>query len=617
MEAGWEGFDDRNSYWVYVFARLAADMGAEKAAAAINVTYRALIHDVELPLQHGLTEQELERFAAKEILLERGDGGQSDLRSDSAVPLVLLLGVAGLVLMIACANVSNLLLAKASNRAGEIAIRMSIGARRRQVVAQLMAESLLLALFGGTLGVFFAHWVVRFIVSILPRDAAELELGIGPQTLLFLGGVTLCCALVGLFPALHSTGQDLVSRLKSQRGQTARSRSASRFRAVMASLQIALSMTLLIAAGLFTKSLVNVSRVDLGLEIDRLSTFTISPKRNGWAAEESRSIFDRVDQELRGVPGVEMVTSSLVPLIAGSNWGTSVSVQGFDDSPGVDAHSNVNEVGLDYFRTLGIPLLAGREFEIGDDLETPKVAIVNETFARKFGLGRDAVGKFMAVGRGDVELDVEIVGLVKDAKYSQVKQTVPPLFFTPHRQDETLGLLNFYVRAIGEPAPVIRSLRGVVSRVDPNLPVENLQTMEMQIEDTLVLDRVLSILSAAFSFLATLLAAIGLYGVIAYSVVQRKREIGLRMALGADAARVRRMILGEVGQIAVPGAVLGLVAALGIGQVASSLLFELEGFDPVVLSIAVTVLLGVALVAALLPASRAARIDPMTVLRDG
>ncbi|MEM7586612.1 MAG: FtsX-like permease family protein, partial [Acidobacteriota bacterium] len=312
---------------------------------------------------------------------------------------------------------------------------------------------------------------------------------------------------------------------------------------------------------------------------------------------------------------VDAVAASLVPLISGSNWGSNVSVQGFDAGPDTDTHAMYNEIGPEFFRTLGIPLLAGREIERRDGLDEPKVALVNEAFARKFGLGREAVGKRMQIGSGG-EMDIEIIGLVQDAKYSEVKDAVPPLFFVPYRQNAGLGSINFYVRTAREPVELLPSLRRTVSQLDPNLPVENLRTLALQVRENVFLDRMLTTLSAAFAVLATLLAAVGLYGVMAYTVAQRTREIGLRMALGADAGRVRRLILTQVGWLTLAGVLVGAAGALGLGRVAASLLYELESYDVGVFALSILALSGVALIAGLVPAQRASGIDPMRALRD-
>ena len=616
MSPGWTGFDNRRSYWVYLFARLKDGVSIEQARTAINVPYHAIVNDVEAPLQQGMSDQTLARFKAKAIVVEDGTRGQSDVHRTARAPLLLLFGVTGVVLVIACANIANLLLARGAARATEMAVRLSLGASRRQVVMQLLVESCLLAALGGLAGLLVSRWTLNVIVSILPAEAANIiQVEIQPTVLLFTAALSLATGLLfGLFPALHSTRPDLVSTLKAQAGQPNGARAASRFRTSLATAQIALSMALLISAGLFTKSLLNVSRVDLGLNAENLVTFGVSPELNNYKPEQARALFERIEDELSAIPGVTGVTSSMVPLIAGSNWGSDVRVQGFECGPDTDCNARYNEVGPAYFRTLGIPLLAGRDFTRADAAKAPKVAIVNEAFAKKFSLGRDAVGRRMRVGSGG-ELDIEIVGLAQNAKYSEVKQAPPPLFVLPYRQDDELGFLTFYVRGGVDPDQVLSAISGVIKRLDPSLPVENLKTMAAQVRENVFLDRMITTLSAAFAVLATLLAAVGLYGVLAYTVAQRTREIGLRMALGADGGRVRRMMLGRVGWMTLIGGVVGILAALGVGRLARSLLFELEGHDPVVLVSSTVLLSLIALGAGLVPALRASRIDPMQALR--
>ncbi|HEX7137475.1 MAG TPA: FtsX-like permease family protein, partial [Vicinamibacterales bacterium] len=315
------------------------------------------------------------------------------------------------------------------------------------------------------------------------------------------------------------------------------------------------------------------------------------------------------------LPGVNGVTAGSVPLLSGSNWGNNLKVEGFEAGPDTDTNSRFNIIGATYFQTLGIPLLAGREFTPADALGTPKVVVVNETFAKKFNLGRDAVGKHVGDQGLNGQLNMEIVGLVQDAKYSDVKREIPPQYFRPYRQDETIGSINFYVRTASDPEPFMGTITKAMAQVDPNLPVENQRTLQQQVRDNVFLDRFITVLSTAFAGLATLLAAIGLYGVLAYTVSQRTREIGLRMALGAAPGRVRGMVLRQVAIMTVIGGIVGLLAAVSLGRLAQSLLFELRGWDPIVLSGSAVVLTIVALGAGFLPALRASRIEPMRALR--
>jgi predicted permease len=617
VQPPFKSFEGRRNYWAYLFARLKAGVSRGQAATAMNPIYRAILNDVEAPLQTGMSQQTLARFKGRELLIEPGSRGQSSAATEARAPLTLLLGVTAFVLLIACANIANLLLARSAARAGEMAVRLSIGAGRSHLVRQLLAESLIIAAIGGAAGLLVAHWTLSIMVSILPREAADvLQTRLDLAVLLFAAAVTVGTGLLfGLFPALHSTRPDLTSALKGQAGQPSGTRAASRFRTSLATAQIALSMALLVAAGLFTRSLLNVSRVNLGLNADNVIMFNLSPVLNGYNTERSIRLFEQVEGSLTGLPGVAGVTAGRIPLLSGSNWGSSVVVEGFEAGPDTNTDSRFNEVGTDYFRTLGIPLIAGREFTRADALGGAKVAVVNEAFAKKFNLGRDAVGKHLGTDGRSGGLTVTIVGLVHNAKYSEVKQEIPPVFFMPYRQDGRMGSMNFYVRTAVPPDSVFAAIRKAVAALDPNLPVVNMRTLPQQIRENVFVDRFMTTLSAAFAGLATLLAAIGLYGVLAYTVAQRTREIGLRMALGAAPERVRGMVLRQVGAMTLVGGTIGLAAAISIGWLAQSLLFELEGWDPGVLGVSVVVLSIVALGAGFIPAHRASRVEPMRALR--
>ena len=614
MQPGWTGFDDRRSYWVYLFARLRPGVTLEQARTALNVPYRAVITQVEAPLQKSMSDQTLARFKARQIALEDGRRGQTTVDREARQPLVFLLSVTAIVLLIACVNIANLLLARGAARSTEMAVRLSLGAGRGQLVGQLLLEAGILALMGGAAGLLVAMWTLSGISAMLPLEAASsFKPDISPPVLVFTAVIAMMTGLVfGLFPALASTRPDLVWALKGQAGQPA-SRAAARLRTALVTAQIALSMTLLISAGLFLKSLVNVSRVDLGVRIESLATFRISPELNGYDVARSRALFEHVEDALSALPGVTGVSASMVPLLAGSSWGTGVQVEGFTVLPDTDNDARFNEIGPGFFCTLGIPLVAGREFTRADGLDAPKVAIVNEAFARKFNLGRAAVGKRMSYR--SKELDTEIVGLVQNTKYDEVKGQAPPLFFTPYRQDEGIGTIGFYVRTSMAPETLLRIIPGVIARLDANLPVEDLRTMAQQVYENVFLDRLITTLALAFATLATLLAAVGLYGVLAYTVAQRTREIGLRMALGADAPRVRHMVLRQVGVMTIVGGAVGLAAALGLGRLVQSLLYQLEGHDPAVVAAAVVLLTAIAFGAGYVPASRASHIDPMRALR--
>jgi len=611
-----DDFDNRRSYWAYLFGRLKPGVSLDAARNGMNALYSPIVRDVEAPLQEGMSEPTMVQFRAKQIALEPGARGQSSVHGEARTPLMLLFGITIVVLLIACANIANLLLARAAGRSMEMALRLSLGASRRQLVTQLLTESVMLAVMGGVVSILVAHWTLALITSILPADvASSLAPRIDTTVMLFAAALSIGTGLLfGMFPAMHSTRPDLITTLRANTGQPSGARAAARFRTSLVTVQIALSMALLISAGLFVKSLVNVSRVDLGIETEKVVTFGVSPELNGYTGTRSRAFFERTEVELAATAGVRSVAVSMVPILSGDSWGSSVSVQGFSKGPDTDDGARYNHISAGYFKALGVRLLAGREFEIGDVDGAPKAAIVNEAFAKKFNLGRDAVGKFMSSGRGD-SLDIQIVGLVENASYSEVKGEVPPLFFRPYRQDPRIGSINFYVRTATDPGQFLRTVPNIIAKLDPSLPVENLKTLPQQVKENVFLDRMISTLSAAFAALATLLAAVGLYGVLAYTVAQRTREIGVRMALGADRGAVRRMVLGQVARMTLVGGLVGIAAALALGRLAGSLLFGLQGHDPMVIGISTVILASVAFGAGYIPAYRASRVHPMQALR--
>jgi putative ABC transport system permease protein len=612
----WKGLENRRSNWVYLFARLEPGVSVEEARASINGQFHSIINDVDVPLQKGMSPATLERFRARELNLEPGARGQSEMHGRAREPLTLLITITGLVLLICCANIANLLLVRGASRSTEMAVRLSIGASRWHIITQLLVESCLLGVLGGACGLIVARWTLSLITTtLLPVEAPEiLSLELDSQVVIFAAGLSLGAGLLfGLFPALHSTRPDLITALKANAGQPSGAKSAARFRMTLATAQIALSMALLISAGLFTKSLLNVTRVDLGLNREKLIVFSISPAQSGYTADRTRALFERVEDEISAMPGVTSVTASMVRLISGNNYGSSFTVQGFQAGPETDTSSMYDRGGPDYFRTLGIPLLRGREFTRSDTLGSPKVAVVNEAFAKKFNLGMDAVGKRMS--RDGNQLDIEIIGLARNSKYSEVKSEIYPVVVMPYRQDENLGFTNFYVRTSQDEQRLLALIPGVIRRLDPNLPVARLRTMETEVQGNVALDRFVTSMSGAFAALATLLAAIGLYGVLAYTVAQRTREFGLRMALGADTSHVRRLVLRQVAIMTLVGGVIGIASASALGRVAESLLFQMSARDPLIFTIATASLVLVAFGAGLLPAQRAARVNPMQALR--
>ncbi len=617
MSPGFNGFENRRQYWAYLFGRLKPGVSIEQATVAINGPYNAIINEVEAPLQKGMSEQTMARFKTKQITTEPGHRGQSSFDNDARTPLTILLVVTGTVLLIACANIANLLLVRGAGRSAEMAVRLSIGANRRQLITQLLTESIVLAALGAVAGLFVAKWTLDLIASFVPADGQQMfAFTLSPTMLAFAGGAAILTGVAfGLFPALHSTRPDLAATLKNQAGQPGGARGARRFRTTLATVQIALSMALLVPAGLFAKSLFNVSRVNLGLKTDNLVLFSLAPELNGYNTERTRQLFERIEDEISALPGVSSVAATMVPVLAGDNWGNSLVVEGFEAGPDTNTNASFNGIGPGYFRTMGIPLMAGREFTRADAFGAPKVGVVNQAFAKKFNLGDNPIGKRFGLGGPNAKPDIEIVGLVQDAKYSEVKREVPPQYFLPYRQEERLGFGYFYARTATPPEQLLATIPAVIRKLDANLPVGDVKTMETQVRENVSEDRIISTLSLAFALLATVLAAIGLYGVLAYTVAQRTREFGLRMALGADGGTVRGMVMKQVAKMAIVGGVIGMIAAVAVGRLAQSILFELQGHDPLVLTLSTIALGIVALGAGFIPALRASKIDPMNALR--
>jgi putative ABC transport system permease protein len=609
---------DRKNYWVTLFGRLKSGMTRQRAETEINVPYRAgLLQDEEL-LQQPRADF-LARFRAKKIILKEGQYGRGGMRDQGRGPLQLLMGLAILVLLIACANVANLQLARSTARSREMGIRLAMGASRGQLVRQLLMESCLLAVAGGALGLVLARWTIRAILVAIPssRGFGALTDSLDLRVLGFSLGISvLTGVLFGLFPALQASKASLVTSIKDQAGQISASGSANLFRSILATAQIAISLMLLICAGLFGRTLVNLSRIDLGIRTDHLMTFALMPRLNQYTDARTAQFYEQMTQRLAAIPGATVVTAAQVPVIAGSNSSTSISVEGYVAPGDSGAQSNYNVIGPDFFRTLGQPLIAGREFTMADSATAPKVAIVNEAFARFFFGNQNPIGRRLARnGAANAPKDIEIVGVAKDSKYSDIKVAPPPVFYTPMPQSTRWGQLFFYVRTGIDPERIANLIRREVTALDPNLPIRDLKTMDAQIEENTFGERILSTLTASFAGLATILAAVGLYGVLAFNVARRTREIGIRMALGAGAGQVRLLIGREVGLMLALGTAVGLGGAFASGKFVATFLFGLKPMDAFVYSAAALVLWAVALAAAYVPSRRATKIDPMVALR--
>jgi predicted permease len=616
---GWDGTDRWNDYWLYLFARLQPGSTRERAEAALNATYGGLVEEQANSTRGDWpVPGELERFRKSRLSLADGRQGQSSMRDGSRVPILILMASTALVLLIAIANTANVLLARGAQRMKELAIRTALGAGRVRLMRQVLTEAILLSIGGGLAGVLLAAWTVQVVAAAISGGPLPEDLSAGLQwpVLLFACGVSvLTGVLCGAFPAWEAARSSVAGVLKDQAGRASGSLRAARVRTGLVCAQVTISALLLIPTGLFLKSLINLVRVDLGVNADNLVTFRISPELNGYRPEQSRALFSRIEEELGAAPGMRHVAASMVPLISGSNWGAGLTVEGYSRDPSADTQSMLNVIGSGFFSKMGIPLLAGREFTERDTQAGPKVAVVNETFARYFFKDRDPIGRKFIPGRGNVTPDIEIVGVVKDSHYAGVKQTPPRVYYTPWRQSQDIGAISFYVRSALLPSQATAQLRRVMQSLDPDLPLEDLRTFDEQVSRNIRTDRLVLQLSAAFSIVATLLAMLGLYGVMAYSVTRRTREIGIRMALGAERGSIRRMVFRELLIILAVGLAAGIPSAIGLARLAESLLFGVRSFDGLVVAAAAGALTLAAILAGYLPARRATRVNPIVALR--
>jgi predicted permease len=561
-------------------------------------------------------------------------GGQGELyrRTWYAPSLYLLLGVVGLVLLIACANVANLLLSRAAARQKEISLRLALGASRSRLMRQLLTESVLLAFLGGLLGILFAVWIKDGLIGVSlwgGRSMASLEPRLDWRVLGFTFALSLLTGVVfGLAPAWRTTRVDLTPSLKeSGRASSAAHRSLLGRGLVV--VQVALSLILLVGAGLFVRTLLNLQRVDTGFNTKNLLLFDIQPGLTGYKDERLVQLYPRISERLETIPGVQAVTFSRMALISGSIHSSSIYLrEALNATP--NAEGSIPESGEAYrhvvrenfLEAIGIPLLAGRTLSPQDNSNSPKVAVVNQTFANKFFPNQSAIGQRFTYNPKKPD-EIEIVGVCRDAKYSSLRDAVPPTMYSSFRQERTgaLSSATFEVRTAGDPSATVASVRDAVREIDSNLPVLNVKTQIEQADETLRMERLFAKLLTLFALLAQQLAAIGLFGVLAYTVSQRTHEIGIRMALGANRGNVLKMIVWQGMVLAVIGVVLGLVGAYVLTKYLESwvglskMLFEVKVSDPLTYGAIAVLLTVVALIACYIPARRATKVDPLVALR--
>jgi len=630
MTPQWEFLDDRRTRFVYAFGRLASGVGVEQAAASLQPLFRhALRMEVE---EAGFSKASVEdREAYLRIVpdVRPASQGTSYLRRQVETPLLLLMGLTAGVLLIACANVASLLVARAAVRRREIAMRLALGATRARIVGQLLAEGLVLAALGATVGVALAYATNRVLFAMMPPEIAALKLSPVPdlRILGFTVAVAVSAALVfGLAPALQSAGTRLAPTLKDHAGSLAGGARQSRFRRALVTVQVALSLLLLVGAGLFVRSLANLRRLGPGFPTENLLAFNVDPSRGSYTVEQTKAFHARLTDELRSLPGVSAVGTASIGILQDSSWDTSITVEGHVPGPGGARNAYMNQVGPGYFETLGVPLVSGRDFTQQDTHEirhsdesddwVPTAVIVNQSFARHYFGDVNPLGRH--IGFGDdpgTRADMEIVGVVADAKYRNLRDEIPIQAFVPYLASRRVGDMTYYVRTTLSPEAVVSQARERLRELDENLPIFGVRTLEQRVSDSLLTERLVAGLSAAFGLLATLLASVGLYGVLAYSVTRRTREIGLRLALGALCGDVVWLVLREALLLLGIGLATGLPAALALAHYARGQLFGVSFADPVSLGLAVATLTTAATLASVVPARRAGRLDPTLALR--
>jgi predicted permease len=610
---------NRRGRWVNAYGRMKPGVSMEQAKAGLQPFFHQMLEmEVKDQAFSRAAPDTKEKFLKMFIDLLPASKGQTGLQRQYSTPLLVLMSIVGLVLLIACANVANLLIARATARQKEIAVRLALGASRGRIVSQLLVESLLLAITGGLVGLGLAIWIDGALLNFLPTGGDSLAISTSPDAriLLFNLGVSLLTGIIfGLVPALQAARPNLAPTLKDQGGSITSTASIFARKALVAA-QVALSLLLLIGAGLFIRSLNNLKDLDPGFKTKNLLTFALNPPLNGYKPERTREFYRKLLDDLRALPGVEFASLAIMPVLEGDEWDSSVSVEGYAVKTGEWIGPHMNFISPDYFKAMDVKLLAGRDFRPSDVVGAPKVAIVNEKFAKKYFANGLAVGRRVGMG-GDpgTKLDIEVIGIAADTKYESMRDEIPIEMYQPSAQmDFVLGTWA-YLRTARDPEQTFSGIRNVVKALDPDLPISQLKTVEKQLENSLATERLVASLSSAFGFVATLLAAIGLYGVMAYTVAQRTREIGIRMALGAQTGNVVWLVMRDVLLVVAIGVAIALPAAYGLSRYVKAQLYGIPPNDPWSMALATIVIVSVALAAGYVPARRATTVDPIRALR--
>jgi predicted permease len=621
MTPGWDSIGDRRSQWIQMFARTKPGYTVASATASLQPLFiQILREELTRPEMKQVSQYNRERFLKRKVQMEQAANGYSQMRRSYGTALIVLMCMVGLVLLIACFNVANLLIARAIARRKEVAVRLALGASKWQLIRQLLIESLTLSITGGVLGLFLSMAIIRGLLHFLPSDGAPLMLRTDPdlRILAFNGALALLTGvLFGLAPALQSLRVDLWNTLKDVVGTVSRGGSGVRLRKALVTAQVAFSFLLLVGSGLFVRTLTNLKQMNTGFgRMENLVTFQVDPALSGYNVARIYDFYARLLDNIRATPGVRTAGYATVPLLAGNEWDSTMSVQGHQSKDGEDMQAYMNAISTDYWKTMGVRLIEGRDFTDHDAGKEMNVAIVNQKFAKHFFGDKSPIGRHIGFGdRPGMKFPIEIIGVAEDTLYEGPREGTHRQAFVPFIQGDFPAGVAFYVRTAMDSESMFATLRRKVQEIDPAMPVYGMKTLERQLDETLSTERLIAALSAAFGILATVLAAIGLYGVMAFVVARRTKEIGLRMALGAAQGKVVWMVMRETLLLVVAGLAIGVPAALALSKYVSNQLYGVKPTDIWSAIAALVILSAVAAGAGFLPARRASTIDPIQALR--
>jgi predicted permease len=609
-------FTSANRWWLIVVARRKPAISAEQATAGLNVIFKPVS-------EQGVTQEPGKPPIVPSLQLTSASQGLGGLRRSFSRPLFILMGLVGLVLLIACANVANLLLTRATARQKEISVRLSLGASRGRLMRQLLTESVLLAGMGGVLGYLFAYWGSALLIVLISPANRPLSLDINPD-LRVLGFTAAACLLTailfGVAPAWHSLQIDVTPALKQNTQTSSAFGLRLRLGKALVVVQVAVSLLLLFAAGLFVRTLINLRHIDPGFDQNDVLVVGLNPTRAGYKPSALNDFFSLVQQRIAALPGVISATASYHMLLNDGRRGSNVWVEGFiGDGTHGQMNVAVNPVGANFFATMKIPLLRGRDLTERDTEHSPRVAVVNEAFVKRYFADRDPIGRHVRFASDPLSATMEIVGVASNARYESLREAAPVTLYHPYQQADGIPFMYFELRTSMNPVALVPSVRAAVASIDRNVPLFGITTELQQSDELLLHERLFAKLTGFFGLLALLLACVGLYGILSYAVARRTPEIGIRMALGAQQGDVLRMVLGEMGLLVAIGVAIGIPASFAATHLASSLisdlLYGLKGTDVPTIAVAALLLMVVAICAGFSPARRASRVDPLIALR--